>query len=144
MLDRRKQTTLADFVKIKENLSLALRSNTQKAHANFKNARNTSYRAVYISTVITIVLVVCGLIIALISQGYIAYLTSIPIMELSDAADKICRGKYNIKIDIDSNDELSELAQSIAEMAHKLKKMQKVVDECAKETACKDKAGTAV
>jgi HAMP domain-containing protein len=123
-LDGSKRVRLDEFVKVREDLHSALGNNIEKAHANLEDARQRSYRAVGVSAVVTLVLVFVGLVAALISQAYIADSVTLPITDLRDAAAKISQGQYDTRIEIRSDDELGQLAESIGKMTEDLKRLK--------------------
>lgn len=139
-LDKKKRISLEHFVRITKKLNSVLGSNIEKAHANFEDATHISHRAVGISTIVTLVLVFIGLIVALICQAYIALRVTLPIKELNDAAVKVSQGKYDTKIQIESDDELGQLADSIGKITAGLKKSEMMLDALnEKVTRCEER-----
>ncbi len=134
-LDGNETVRLKEFVKVREGLRSALGNNIEKARANFEDAQQRSYRAVGISAVVTLVLVFVGLVAALISQAYIADSVTLPITELRDAAAKISRGQYDTRIEVGSDDELGQLAESIGKITEDLKRLKALSGAFNKEAA---------
>lgn len=64
------------------------------------------------------------LIITLLLSIYIAHLFSTPLKTLRDAAQNIGEGHLNIKLPVNSKDEIGELAQAFNKMARELKTTQ--------------------
>lgn len=121
-LNRKKNVGLDQFVGRRESLRWVLGDNVEKAHTNFEDAKRTGYRAVGISNIVTLILVCIGLVVAMISQAYIAYLITHPIAELRDAAVRISHGRYDKVIEVESDDELGQLADSIGKIAKELQR----------------------
>jgi HAMP domain-containing protein len=107
-----------------ENLNLKLSTLKENSHANMKNsieqskiytnsARNLIYYAGFISIVIS-------LIIALLMTEYI----SRRLRKLTDTANKVSQGDMNSKVDITSNDEIGNLAESFNRLINTIKIME--------------------
>jgi HAMP domain-containing protein len=74
-------------------------------------------------------------IIALLLSIFISRSTSKPIIKLKDAAQRIGQGSLDTSIDINSNDEIGDLAKSFTQMATNLKKYnEKLETEVEKRT----------
>jgi HAMP domain-containing protein len=136
-LEERKESRLGDFVETRERLRSTLGTDVEQSHANFEKASRKSYKAVAISAVVTLVLVFVGLAAALISHAYIAYSVALPITELRDAVFKISRGQYNTEIKVESDDEISQLAESINRMTEDLKRLESL----SKQASEREEAG---
>ncbi len=52
-----------------------------------------------------------------------------PVSKLADAAEKVSRGNLDIELEIDSTDEVGELAETFKDMAHSLKERGKALGE---------------
>jgi HAMP domain-containing protein len=140
-LEDRKQSRLNDFLGKKEALSTILEAEIEKAHGNFEQVSRKSYGAVAISTAVTLALVFAGLISAFVSQAYMNYTVMQPITVLRDVAAKISGGQYNIRMRIESDDELGQIANSISRMAEELKGISVQPDSSGEGTAEREKAG---
>jgi HAMP domain-containing protein len=140
-LEEKKEARKGDFVETRERLRSILGTDVEQAHANFETASRKSYKAVAISTAVTLVLVLVGLAVALVSQGYIAYSVALPIAELRDAAAKISQGQYDTRIEIESDDEIRQLAESINKMAQEFRESGASLSTSGEETAECEKAG---
>ncbi|MFU0824394.1 ATP-binding protein [Clostridium sp.] len=69
-------------------------------------------------------------IIAIISSSFIIYIFSQkilikPLAKINDAADKIAKGEVSRRVNIESNDEIGELARSFNSMADSLEEVEK-------------------
>jgi HAMP domain-containing protein len=107
-----------------EALNLRLSILNENSHANMENsieqskiytnsARNLIYYAGFISIVIS-------LIIALLMTEYI----SRPLRKLTEIANKVSQGDMNSKVDIASNDEIGNLAESFNRLINSIKIME--------------------
>jgi HAMP domain-containing protein/CHASE3 domain sensor protein len=140
-LEDRKESRLNDFLGKKEGLSAILDAEIEKAHRNFEEVSQKSYMAVTISTAVVLLLVFAGLISAFVSQAFMNYMVIQPITELQDAAAKISRGQYDTRIEVESGDELGQIAHSISSMAEELKGTSVPSDLSSEGTAEREKAG---
>ncbi len=73
------------------------------------------------------------LLIILIWGIIISYYISSPILKLAEAAEQIGKGNLEVKIDIDSKDEIGELAKAFNKMVKNLQKITVSRDTFAKE-----------
>lgn len=89
---------------------------------------NSGLYKVIISIVIlfAIIIIVLDIIIRKIALGIVT-----PIHKLYNAADKIAQGELDVVLDIDSNDEIGEVAVSIGKTVDRLKDYIKYIDEIA-------------
>jgi PAS domain S-box-containing protein len=78
-------------------------------------------KAVAFSTIIIIILTVLALLIAAVVRHFIWWTISRPIAKLMDAMDKMRKGELETNLQINSQDEIGALAQSLNEMSLKLK-----------------------
>ncbi len=85
------------------------------------------YRVIF-STVLlfTVMIVVMCIVISRIAMGIVR-----PIQELHVAADKIAQGDLQVDLQVDSNDEIGEVAQSIEKTVVRLKDYINYIDEIA-------------
>jgi HAMP domain-containing protein len=67
-------------------------------------------------------LVVFALVVCVFLSLWIAKRISDPIHKLEEGANRLSKGELDLKIDIESNDEIGDLAQSFNQMAANLKK----------------------
>jgi len=81
-------------------------------------------------------LVTGGIFLALIVGGFIARHIDRPIEVLIDAAHRIGAGKLETRIDLDSRDEIGELAQTLNQMSADLRRY---IDELHRTTAEKER-----
>jgi HAMP domain-containing protein len=139
-LSRNKRDRLEKFIKEREKLRMILGDNLRETQANYVDSRLSSYRAVRTSAIVTLLLVLIGLVVTIIFQAYVAYSVILPITEIGNAAVKISRGKYDTKIDIRSDDELGQIANSISKMAEELKGTPVSSDLTGREAAEPEKA----
>jgi HAMP domain-containing protein len=139
-LEDRKESRLNEFVGKRDKLSTILDSEIEKAHGNFEEVSRKSYRAVAVSTAVTLVLVVAGLISAFVSRAFMKYMVMQPIKELRDAVVKISRGQYDTRIKIESDDELGQIARSISTIVEDLKGASVQPDSSGGQTAKREKA----
>lgn len=78
-------------------------------------------RLQYILTVISIALIILSIVVIIILSKYATKLIVKPIEGLKNVAEEISRGNLDVKINIDSKDEIGMLANSFLEMSSKLK-----------------------
>jgi len=78
-------------------------------------------KAVSSSTAIIIISTAIGLLAVIVVCHFIWNTISNPITKLRDAVDKMGKGELETKIQINSNDEIGDLAQAFNDMARKLK-----------------------
>jgi HAMP domain-containing protein len=78
-------------------------------------------------------LIVFALIACVFLSLWIARRISNPIHKLEDGANLLSKGKLDLKIDIESNDEIGDLAQSFNQMATNLKKSYENLEKRAKD-----------
>ncbi|MGG7175896.1 methyl-accepting chemotaxis protein [Clostridium neonatale] len=82
-----------------------------------------------ISILVSIVGISLFIVITFVLSKVITKIIAEPIYSIKDAAQKLAEGNLNIEIDIDSNDEMGELALSFKEMVSSLKGYIKDVDD---------------
>jgi len=102
-------------------------------HAALERAKGTAHTA----AVVTLILIFAGFIIG--SASYIIINRSITkrITKLRDAASTIGKGNLDTQIEIESDDEISELAVSFNDMAYKLKESYIHLEERVQERTAK-------
>ncbi|MBN1393394.1 MAG: PAS domain S-box protein [Sedimentisphaerales bacterium] len=110
------EPALLDSLRIAENLGQIARERTA---SDTKGIR----QAVSYSTGIIVVLTIVSLLIATVVRHFIWWTISKPLAKLRDAADKINKGELETKVEINSQDEIGALAQSLNDMACKLKQV---------------------
>jgi signal transduction histidine kinase len=74
-----------------------------------------------------------GLFLGVLASTWIARKVTNPIKKLVDGTHKISRGDFSLKIDIDSQDEIGNLASSFNEMSFQLMLMTKRMEEANKK-----------
>lgn len=142
-LDKEKQVRIEEFKGKRDRLRTILTSEVEQSHANFEEASSKSHSAVAVSTTVTMFLVFFGIIAAFVTHQYMNFTVSQPVTKLLDAAEKISQGQYDTKVEVVSDGELGQLAESIKKMAEKLKNTSassNVLNEQIPET---EKAGAA-
>lgn len=108
----------ADHVRLIQTKMKALSDFAQnKADTFWKNAGNTRDSVLTITIVVLIAAFILGVFIAIITGRDIAN----PIVYLSEAAGKVAGGDLSVKVDVNSNDELGELAASFNSMIESIK-----------------------
>lgn len=78
-------------------------------------------RTSLITVIIAIVIVVVSLIVAVFMGVRVARDISVPVREVVEAAKGIVKGELDIRLDVDSQDEIGELARAFALMTENLK-----------------------
>lgn len=91
------------------------------AEEEFLDSTNKLEAASTRSTIILLVVFVLSLIIAVVVWTLIARQITKPIITLIDATDRMSRGEIDIKIEVDSKDEIGSLAEAITRMQTSLK-----------------------
>lgn len=91
------------------------------AEEEFLDSTNKLEAASTRSTIILGVVFVLSLIIAVVVWTLIARQITKPIITLIDATDRMSRGEIDIKIEVDSKDEIGSLAEAITRMQTSLK-----------------------
>lgn len=74
-----------------------------------------------------------GLFLGILAATWIARKITNPIKKLVDGTHKISRGDFSLKIDIDSQDEIGNLASSFNEMSYQLMLLSKRMEEANKK-----------
>lgn len=74
-----------------------------------------------------------GLFLGILAATWIASRITNPIKKLVDGTHKISRGDFSLKIDIDSRDEIGNLASSFNEMSYQLMLLTKRMEEANKK-----------
>ncbi|WP_027307827.1 cell wall metabolism sensor histidine kinase WalK [Caloramator sp. ALD01] len=67
-----------------------------------------------------------AILISFVGAYFISNKFTKPIIEINDAAKKISRGDYSIRLNINTNDEIEELSKTINSMAENLSKTEKL------------------
>jgi PAS domain S-box-containing protein len=86
-------------------------------------------KAVSRSTEIIIISTIFGLLAVIVVCHFIWSTISNPIIKLKDAADKIGEGELETQIQVDSKDEIGDLAQAFNNMTCKLKEARTILEE---------------
>ncbi|MFA5251261.1 MAG: ATP-binding protein [Phycisphaerae bacterium] len=89
--------------------------------------------AVSSSTEIIIISTIFGLLAVIVVCHFIWSTISNPIIKLKDAADKIGEGELETKIQVDSKDEIGDLARAFNDMTCKLKEARTILEEKVRE-----------
>jgi signal transduction histidine kinase/DNA-binding response OmpR family regulator len=119
--DYRGVPVLSSFKKLKiEGLEYAILSEIDKAEA-FAPVNQLKSSIIIIGLCLAILAVLCGFLFA--------KSISKPISKLKAAADKIAGGNLNIKIDIESKDEIGSLANSFGMMAESLRFSRETIQD---------------
>jgi len=87
------------------------------------------------ATILMIVVVGVGMLIAILLGLFISKIIGTPIKKLSAAAELIAEGDLNIKIDIDTKDEVGNLAVSFSKMADNLNDVMTNISIAAEQVA---------
>ena len=74
---------------------------------------------------------VVGIVIIFISMRKTAAKITRPLEELNDTAQKLAEGNLNVELNIQSEDEIGELADSIGKTVTRLKEYINYIDEIA-------------
>ncbi len=75
---------------------------------------------------------VLGLLIGIIGAAWLARRITTPILKLVEGTEHISRGDFSLQIDIDSQDEIGNLAKSFNEMSRQLQLLQRRMEEANK------------
>lgn len=102
-------------------------------HTDLERAKETARKTIDTTAIVTLILISAGFIIG--SVSYITITRSITkrITKLRDAASTIGKGDLDTQIEIESDDEIGELAASFNDMAHKLKESHIHLEERVQE-----------
>jgi two-component system, cell cycle sensor histidine kinase and response regulator CckA len=79
-----------------------------------------AYKPIIMTLILSILVMLLNIIIAIISGVYLSKRLTKPIIELRDATEKIGKGQLSLAIDIDSNNEIGDLAASFNKMVKDL------------------------
>jgi serine phosphatase RsbU (regulator of sigma subunit) len=85
--------------------------------------RETAYRPAYVLGVKIVLLILMSVGIALAASIVVARKLAAPIIEVSGATAKIAQGEFDTTIHVDTQDETKVLADAVASMAQKIKKL---------------------
>lgn len=144
VLDGRKQVRLEEFREKKDRLRWVLASQIEQTKASFEQASDNSLYAVTASTMLMLFLVFFGLLIAIVSRQYVSFMVIKPIDKLISAANKIGRGHYNTRIEIDSDDELGELAAAMNKIAQQMQQAEESQGSSGGKSHKKDKTSLSI
>lgn len=89
---------------------------------NLMNARNAGRKMVGTAVIVTLILVLTGFLDVFVFGAAISRSITKPIMKLKDAMTEIGRGDFDAKIDIESIDEIGQLAACFNKMTEYLKR----------------------
>ena len=92
-----------------------------------------AYKTVIMTLILSGLVMLLSIILAIISGIFLSRRVTKPIIELRDAAERIGKGQLTLKIDIDSNNEIGELATSFNKMVEDLNNTTVSRDALAKE-----------
>jgi HAMP domain-containing protein len=140
-LEKEQRAGLQEFVKVKERLRVVLEGSIARAAVSFENIRQQSSRAVSISAGASTAAVILGLIAVMISYVCVTYSITQPIGKLRDAVIRVNSGRYDEPIEVESDDEFGQLADSISKMADELKRTRLSPAAPEKATARYEKTG---
>jgi C4-dicarboxylate-specific signal transduction histidine kinase len=90
-------------------------------HTALERAKETARKTIDTTAIVTLILVSAGFIIGAVSYVTITRSITKRITKLRDAASTIGKGDLDTQIEIESDDEIGELAASFNDMANKLK-----------------------
>jgi signal transduction histidine kinase len=99
-----------------------------------------AYDTVIRSFVFSILIMICSFILAIISGIFLAKRITKPIVELRDATKRIGRGNLDTKIEVQSKNEIGELAISFNQMIEDLNKITVSRNSLKKEVRQRKKA----
>jgi len=106
-----------------------LNTNVMTTHAQLKTLNwavivelpvMEAYQTIIMTLFLSGLVMLLSIIIAIISGVYLSRRLTKPIIELRDAAEKIGKGQLSLKIDINSNNEIGDLAASFNKMVKDL------------------------
>ncbi|MFA5424151.1 MAG: HAMP domain-containing protein [Phycisphaerae bacterium] len=123
-LDEKKQVRLEEFRKKKDRLRWVLASQIEQTKASFEGAAEKSRYAVTTSTMVMLFLIFFAVVVAFVSQQYVSFMIIQPMGKLLSAANKIGRGYYDTRVDIESDDELGELAAAMNKIAQQMRQAE--------------------
>lgn len=87
------------------------------------------------ATTTMIIIIISGMVIAIGLGVFIARVISIPVRKLSDAAVLIADGDLNISLDIDSKDEVGNLAKAFIKMSDNLNDVMSNINNASEQVA---------
>lgn len=90
---------------------------------------NSIRQTIFDFTTIFIVLALLSLLITIFAVLYISRRVTRPLVQIKDGTEKIAQGDLSLALNVKTGDELSELAQSIENLAHHLDSMKKERNE---------------
>ncbi|MCP3682163.1 MAG: HAMP domain-containing protein [bacterium] len=100
-------------------------------------ANNKTQKLIDISTLLVLIFVVVALMLS-IGVGYLIYYSiSNPFVKLKAAAVEIGAGHLDTQIEINSNDEIGQLAASFTKMTEDLRKSTTSIENLKKENICR-------
>jgi len=76
-----------------------------------------------------ILIVLLSLLITILLLVYLSKVITSPLIKIKEGAEKITQGNYSLSLDINTNDELQDLAHSIEELSTKLNLVEKERNE---------------
>ncbi|MCX7708700.1 MAG: methyl-accepting chemotaxis protein [Clostridia bacterium] len=100
------------------------------------NIRSGEYTVATNNTVkIMIIVVVFAMVVAIVLGIYISRIISIPVRNLAEAADKIADGDLNVSIDVDTKDEIGNLADSFRKMSDNINEVMTNISMASEQVA---------
>ncbi len=94
--------------------------------------------SVFIMTAVSLVVVVYAILYSIKARGALTKSILGPIEAISSAADDMAKGKLEVTVETDSEDELGKLAQDITESTNVIEKIVKDIDETLKRMSAGD------
>jgi signal transduction histidine kinase len=91
-----------------------------------------AYEPVKQGLIISSLIMLLGVVLSVLISIYLSKRITQPIINLRNAADDIGEGNLDVKIDINSKDEIGQLAASFSKMTANLKKSNKSIEEYSK------------
>jgi len=98
-------------------------------HTDLYRAKEASRKIVGTAVIVTLILVLTGLLDVFVFSASITKSITKPITKLKDAMTEIGRGDFDTKIEIESNDEIGQLADAFNQMAEQRKQARQALQK---------------